>query len=473
MDRKKNRWKYGIWSAFVTILGVLLAVILVWVAERATERFGLKFDLTANDRYAISEQSVSRPNQLDQDVKITVLVNEEDMATGSYYIVQAYQNLLEYERNSDRITLEFVDITENPTFVSKYPDLELGAYDIILESGEQKEVLSFQDLYDYDTTGSSITASRVEQKVTGALMSVTSQEKTRIMVLDGYQDTEPSSLTTLLEGNQYEIIRRSLLTEELDDNASAAILFAPQNDLEEDSIRKISAWLDNDGKQGRNLFVFLDPNTGTLLNLEAFLEEWGLDAEEGYAFEARSGLYYNQIYYPVAQYAEKNFATGMSEKDITVLALCRPVDVLFEEKDGYETQVLLDFSESSGKVTLDQEKVTEDMITGDVKGMVKSAHHFYGSEVTTSNVVLSGSSLAFNGTLVSGTTFANGRYILGVFDQLTGNETSLHIPEKDLSAANHTMTAARTTTYSWMFLAGLPAVILVAGVVIWVRRRHR
>ena len=438
MDRKKNRWKYGIWSAFVTILGVLLAVILVWVAERATERFGLKFDLTANDRYAISEQSVSWLKKLDQDVKITVLVNEEDMATGSYYIVQAYQNLLEYERNSDRITLEFVDITENPTFVSKYPDLELGAYDIILESGEQKEVLSFQDLYDYDTTGSSITASRVEQKVTGALMSVTSQEKTRIMVLDGYQDTEPSSLTTLLEGNQYEIIRRSLLTEELDDNASAAILFAPQNDLEEDSIRKISAWLDNDGKQGRNLFVFLDPNTGTLLNLEAFLEEWGLDAEEGYAFEARSGLYYNQIYYPVAQYAEKNFATGMSEK-----------------------------------VTLDQEKVTEDMITGDVKGMVKSAHHFYGSEVTTSNVVLSGSSLAFNGTLVSGTTFANGRYILGVFDQLTGNETSLHIPEKDLSAANHTMTAARTTTYSWMFLAGLPAVILVAGVVIWLRRRHR
>ncbi len=134
--------------------------------------------------------------------------------------------------------MEFVDITENPTFVSKYPDLELGAYDIILESGEQKEVLSFQDLYDYDTTGSSITASRVEQKVTGALMSVTSQEKTRIMVLDGYQDTEPSSLTTFLEGNQYEIIRRSLLTEELDDNASAAILFAPQNDLEEDSIEK-------------------------------------------------------------------------------------------------------------------------------------------------------------------------------------------------------------------------------------------
>ena len=44
MDRKKNRWKYGIWSAFVTILGVLLAVILVWVAERATERFGLKFE---------------------------------------------------------------------------------------------------------------------------------------------------------------------------------------------------------------------------------------------------------------------------------------------------------------------------------------------------------------------------------------------------------------------------------------------
>lgn len=473
MNRINRRWKYGIWAALITVLGVVLAIVLVLVSDRMTEKFDLRVDLTANDRYAISKESISWLKDLDEDVKITVLVSEQDMSTGSYYIVQAYQNLLEYEKNSDRITLEFVDITENPTFVSKYPDLELSAYDIIVESKDNEEVLSFQDLYDYDSTGSQITASRVEQKVTGAIISVTTEEKSRVTVLKGYGDTDPTDLSTLLQGSQYEVTESSILTEEIDSQADAAILFAPQNDLEEDSIKKISSWLNNDGKQGRNLFVFLDPNAGTLPNLEAFLKEWGLTAEEGYAFEAGSNLYYKQIYYPIARYENEEFSSGMTGNDITIMALCRPVDVLFEEKDGYETSVLLDFSETSGKVTLDAEKVTEDMITGGVKGMVMSTHKLYGSDVTSSNVVVSGSSLAFTGTLVSGTTFANGNYILGVFDQLAGSESNLNIPAKELTSAVHTMTKSRTVTYSWIFMAGLPVIILVAGIIMWLRRRHR
>lgn len=110
----KKRWKYGIWSAVVTVLGIVLAVALVLVSDRLTDRFGWSVDLTANGRYAISDESVSWLEQLDQDVKITVLVSEEDMSSGSYYIVQAYQNLLDYERHSDHVTLEFVDVTENP-----------------------------------------------------------------------------------------------------------------------------------------------------------------------------------------------------------------------------------------------------------------------------------------------------------------------------------------------------------------------
>lgn len=473
MDRIKKRWKYGAWAVIITVLGIVLAVAAVLLSGRLTERFDLRADLTANDRYALSGESVSWLKKLDQDVKITVLVGEEDMATGSYYIVQAYQNLLDYERNSDRVTLEFVDITENPTFVSQYPDLELNAYDIIIESGENQEVLSFQELYDYDSTGSQITASRVEQKVTGALMTVTSGEKTRVTILTGYGDTAPEDLTTLLEGNQYEVTQSSLLTEEIDQEAQAAVLFAPQNDLEEDSVTKLSRWLNNNGEQGKSLFVFLDPNAGSLPNLEALMKEWGLSAEDGYAFESRSSLYYKQIYYPVAQYADEQFASEMTANDITIMALCRPVDVLFEEQDGYETSVLLDFSDSSGKVTLDAEQITEDMITGDAKGMVMSTHSLYGSDVTSSNLVVSGSALAFTGTLVSGTTFANGDYILGVFDQLTGRETSVNIPVKDLTSAVHNMTSSRTYAYSWIFLAGLPAVMLVAGMVVWLRRRHR
>ena len=473
MNKIRRKWKIGIWSVAVTVLGIILALALVLVADRLTEKFGWDVDLTANDRYAISEESVSWLENLDQDVKITVLVKEEDMASGSYYMVQAYQNLLEYQRHSDRVELEFVDVTENPAFVSKYPDLDLGAYDILIESGENQSVLSLQDLYDYDTTGSQITASRVEQKVTGALMDVTAQDKLHVTVLNGYGEAEPDDLITLLEGNRCEVTQSSLLTEEIDAEAKAAVLYAPRKDLEESSVKKLSEWLDNNGEQGRTLFVFMDPGAVDLPNLEAFLEDWGLTAEDGYVFESSSGRYYDQIYYPVAQYAEEEYAKGFTSNDITIMALCRPVDVLFEEEDGYETCTLLDFSETSGTVTADAEEVTEDMVTGDAKGMVMSTHSWYGSEVTASNVVLSGSALAFTGSLVTGDTFANGEYILGVLSTLTGEESSLNIPAKDLTAATHTMTASQASVRTWGFMAGLPVIVLAAGVVVWLRRRHR
>ena len=131
MNKIRRKWKIGIWSVAVTVLGIILALALVLVADRLTEKFGWDVDLTANDRYAISEESVSWLENLDQDVKITVLVKEEDMASGSYYMVQAYQNQLEYQRHSDRVELEFVDVPEKTAFVSNYPDLDLGAYEIL------------------------------------------------------------------------------------------------------------------------------------------------------------------------------------------------------------------------------------------------------------------------------------------------------------------------------------------------------
>lgn len=471
--KQNHRRKYGALAITITVLGIMLIIVANIVMGKLTEKYGWSVDLTADGRYSISEDSVRYLKKLDQKVKITVLVDEEAMASGSYYIVQAYQNLLQYEKNSNHVKLKFVDLIENPTFVSQYPELGLSSYDILVESGEKQEVLSFQNLYEYDSSGSEITASKVEQMVTNAIVSVTSEEKEKLIVLNGYGENSPTELTELLKSNQYEIQEQSILTDELDKEAQGAILFAPQKDLEEESLNKLSTWLDNDGAQGKNLFVFLDPNTASLPNLEAFLREWGIAVKEGYAFESDSKLYYNKFYYPVAQYADMDYAENMTGSDLTIMALCRPVDVLFEEKDNYKTSVLLDFSNLSGTIKLGETKVTADQITGDIKGMVLSAHNWYGTEVTTSNIVVSGSALAFGGSLMTGSTFANADYILGVFQKLTNQSDGLNIVPKDLSMQTHIMTEARTNAYTWGFMIVIPVMILATGAVVWIRRRHR
>lgn len=473
MNQKNRRRKFGALSMVITVLGIVLIIAANLVAAQLTEKYGWSKDLTANGRYAISEDSVQYLETVEEEVKITVFVSEEEMSSGSCYIVQAYQNLLQYEKNSDKVELEFVDLIENPTYVAKYPELELSAYDILVESGEKQEVLSFQNLYEYDTTSGAVTASKVEQMMTSAVIKVTSEEKAGVVVLGGYSKVQPTELTELLVSNGYEVSQQSLLTDEIDPKAQTVILFAPQSDLEENSLTKLGTWLENDGNQGKNLFVFIDPAVPALPNLEAFLKEWGIVLGEGFAFEADNNFYYDKFIYPVAQYSDMEYAEGMTSSDLTIMALCRPVDVLFAGKDNYETSILLNFSPASGVVTLDQTEITADQITGDVKGMVISSHSWYGTEVTKSNVVVSGSSLAFSGSLMTGSTFANADYILGVFQKLSGESSALNIVPKDLSAPTHTMTMARANAYIWIFMIILPILILAAGVVVWMRRKNR
>ena len=127
----------------------------------------------------------------------------------------------------------------------------------------------------------------------------------------------------------------------------------------------------------------------------------------------------------------------------------------------------MNFTSGSGTVKLGQTEITADQITGDVKGMVLSTHSWYGEEVTKSNILVSGSALAFTGDVMTSDTFANGRYILGVFSE------TVNIPAKNLSVENHTMSQMKTNIYTWGFMVVLPVIVLAVGIVVWVRRRHR
>ena len=471
---KNRRWQYGAMATMITILGIVLILAANAVADRLSERMGWQIDLTADGRYELSEEAKEALLALPEDVTITVMNEEDDLANGSTYAAQTYQILQQIRRLSDHIRLQFVNLSENPTWASKYPDLNLAPWTVLVESGERQEAVRFAQMYEVGEDGSTIAVSRAEQKLIGVVLSVTSEEKPLITVLTGYSEGEPGELTALLEGNQFEVETQSVLTEEIDPRAGAAILYAPSKDPEAASLQKLDAWLENGGEQGKSLFVFLDPNTPELPRLAEFLEEWGIALGEGLAFEGDANLYYERPYYPIAQYGDMEYAEGMTAGDLVIMALCRPVTTLYESKDNTETRVLLQFTGSSGAVALGAEEIRREDISGDIRAMVLGSHSWYGSEGTRSHVGGSGSALAFSGNLVTSDTFANGRYILNLFRKLVSADAGgADIPARDLTQISHTMSAGQANTAVWVFLVILPAAVLLCGIVVWLRRRHR
>lgn len=470
-----RRFRYGILATLITILVIVMIVIAnVVVNTYAGSSNSLSFDLTSQKLYELSQDSRDYLKKLDKDVSITVLADEKKLADSSSYEVQAYRTLLNYPENSSHISLSFVSLEDNPTFVSKYPDQNLTSYDIVVACGDEVRVIAFQDLFNYSTTGSStsITSSKAEQMITNAIQAVTTKSEVKVSVLTGLSTNSAEAVESLLKDNNFQVEEQSITTEDIDPDAVMAVLYAPSVDPDEAMLKKLDTWLDQDGKQGKTLFVFADPNYPDMPNLQTFLGDWGLTMEDGCVFESDASKYYNNPLYPVAQYADTDYAGNLVTGSGTlVMALCRPVDILFDEQDGYQTDVLLDFSETSGNVSLGSKTLTP---TGDEKGMVLSTHSYYGTETTESHVILSGASVdAFGSEMLGNAALTNSKYLQGLFNRFGERENAVEAAAVDFSSPTHNMSALGTYAVSILFMIVLPAAVVVCGLVVFLRRRHR
>ena len=166
------------------------------------------------------------------------------MASGEYY-VQAHSVIEQYEKYSDQITLEYVDLLENPSLASAYEDVQIG--DIIVSSGNRSQTLTAYDLFNVESGsyyGNYITSSRAEQAMTSAIMNVTSETQVKAGVLTGHSEQYPDGFVQLLENNNFEVVSVSPATEEIPEDIDVLIWVAPINDPDQDVLDKLDAFFD-------------------------------------------------------------------------------------------------------------------------------------------------------------------------------------------------------------------------------------
>ena len=93
-----------------------------------------------------------------------------------------------------------------------------------------------------------------------------------------------------------------------------------------------------------------------------------------------------------------------------------------------------------------------------------------GYEKPASNVLVFGSAVQ-ESNLLSATTFANEEYIVNAFNTLINKEETVHISTKTVSKNEITMTGSTLYVIIGIFAVALPVAMLLAGLMIWLRRR--
>lgn len=481
---QNRRLRYGGTATALTVIFIAALVVINIIAGLLVERFPvLKLDLTRDKLFAVTEETKTYLQGLEEPVAITVLSTEQEFKEGfGEYGIQAMEVLSMYEMYGPSVSIKYMDLNKNPGLVTQYPDLTLSTGSIIVESGEQQRLLSYTDLYniesDYYTQSSSITASKAEQALTSAIMYVTDRDPVTVTVLAGNQESVPQGLTELLEKNGYLVQSINFLTEDIDPETKLVISASPLADYSEAQTKKLDAYLDNNGQFGKHLLYFGSYDQTNIPNIDAFLKDWGLAVDPLMLVETDQSRYSGQPLLPLLNIASEDYAAEMTNKSGYILGFqSLAVRTLFETNTNRETAALLS---TAGSAVLypytgeDAETWTTDMgEKGIYNSMALSKKTRYeGTTPITSTVTASGCPQMFSSSLLQEASLSNGDYFLSYLKTLTGKKTGVSIVSKTIGGDSMTLTGAQLSVLGWIFVGLIPLAVVVAGIVVWIKRRH-
>lgn len=488
---KSRGARRGTLSIVFTALFIAAVVLVNIILSAVTDRFPLYLDVTANSSYKLQPETTAFTATVDKPVSIYVLQKETDFESGDStnykYYVQANKLIHAIADSSDNIELHYEDITANPTFTADYPRIDWTTDHIALVvSGDLYRALDITDLFTYDQEqyyyyGTYvITQQKVEQAIVTAMMNVTAEDKTKVMLLSGQGEQDMTAFATLLENNAYEVETVSLLNGEISDDTEFIIIFDPDVDITADIYTTLTDWLYNDGKFGHHLIYF--PNdqhkVADYENLNALIGEYGMSLSDGYIYENSEDYLipgYNH-YISIFDYSDDTtYTDDLRNPSIpVVMSLTVPVTVT----DDQLASPLLQSSEKSFYFPKDLDEESAESFDPSpevLNGAAIGIRNDGTEDGMDSSVTVVGSYDAVTSSYLGISSYNNAAYFINLFNTLSDREdVSVIIEGKDPSANGLGVTSVSDIAFPAVLVRFIiPIAVLAVGLIIWIRRRHR
>ena len=478
--------KHRVISAAFTAAVVVGVILLNVVAAIITDRTGAEADLTATGLYSLDEKTVNYlENTLACDISITVFSTEQEFSDNGTYFKQVCEILNKMERKTPHISLEYVDLTKNPTIASRYSGKTLSATNIAVEnkSNGRYKILTPNDYFGLDNEMAAyyyyyygyITGSSIEQSALSAMLYVSDDNPVKIAFLEGFNESDSNTLKSFLSKNGYDVAAVNLNeVAEIDAEYDFAVIYAPLSDYDETSLKKLDRFLDNNGKYGKNVYYFASTAQPKTPNIDSFLSDWGL--EVGFSVIGQSSADYRIIingqqtaYAHLQQPVENNY-TGEYD-GYAMGADLRPVYALDRTQNTLE--VLMKTYSGAFLFPLD---ATSDFDfstaeTGAFNDIIMSTET--ASDGAASRVCAIGSDQLSGSYFFSYSNANNSDFFLDLFDSVSGRKKGVVISPKAVSEISFEMSESTANVLVIILCAVVPTAVIALGIIIWVRRRHR
>lgn len=473
---KKRSFKYGSMATAFTAIFIAIVLLLNVGITIVGQKFPLNVDLTKTNDFGITDESIKYvKNTVKSPITIKIFSTK-----GAYdsisYLTQVGKILEQFSKHNNNISISYIDYDKNPTAAAAYADENIAQYDIVVSNTvngkERYKHIPYMDFFltqtDSSTSQQTIVGNKAEQEIDSAIDYVTNEKMPTVAFTTGHDEADSTDLQGLYKQGNFNIKTVNTASEDLSADFDTVVIVAPSADFSEDEISKLDKFLNNGGKYGKNCFIFLDPRQKEVKNLEEFMSEWGIKAENGVIYDSTNN--FNDSAFDVMSDTINSDYAGKIASDIkTDVRVARPLTALYETKSAKTTATVITTNSNSQLL----EDLSKKTASSDPKGayatMIAST---MAGESAKSTMVVSGSYEMTLSNQINASNKSNSKVLLGVANTLMAKTPTIQVMSKDTDTSTLSLTTAQRIAIIVIFLILIPIAILIFGLVKWLRRRH-
>ena len=470
----------GAVSIAITVLFIVAVILLNVVITSLTSRYSLYLDSTENKAYRLQDVTAEYAASVDKDVDFYVLATEQDFEDSGDYYVQANKLIRQFCESSDRIDLHYIDLISEPTFRFDYPDVDWSTrHPCLVVCGKNYRVIDADDMFDYEQDSSGYyyaTDQHIEQALAAAVLYVTADRIPTVAVLSGQGELNAAAFTSLLTNNAYKIVSVDLISQTIPEEAEFLLIYAPAVDIDEDMYAYLTAWMTNNGNFGHHIiYVPSEYDVSEFPNLNALLGDYGMSVKYGYIYEQDSSYIaarYQDERCSRYDYGDTTYVQKLRNKSIPVY-LCNTLPVVVENP-GIASPLLTTSERAIFLPMTEPEDKSVRLQTYNGAAIGKKSNGSVENERASTLTVI-GSYDALSAEFLSYNGYNNAAYFVNILNTLSSSKSNgVVIEGKNLSA--HVLGASSAGSVKIVTVIArylIPAAVLIAGLIIWLRRRHR
>lgn len=483
---QKRRWTISrnmistsVFSTGMIAIVVALTVVVNLIASALPETY-TQIDATSQKLYSITKDTEKYLDTLKDDVTLYVMVNKNSKDDNVDRTLQKYASA------SKHVKVKYVDPNVSPTFASKYTDNDVTSNSIIVVCGDRSKVIDYNsDIYEYSYDSSynySVTGYDCEGQVTAAIQYVTSESTTNVYELTGHDESTLSGdFSEVFQKRFMNVGSLSLLTvDAIPEDCQAIFITAPQSDLSEDDLSKLSQYLGNGGK----IYLSIDYSKwNDLTNFKKLLSDNNIETTESLLAETDRSYYYQSPFYLLPNV--ENTEVSSSVAGMTQVFVPYSVGLTYTGEDDSNVTSFMTTSDTTiakaaANIAAVQSQADAANIASVQDGDTQSQYSL-GMMVTNENggeLCVLGSAMMCTDSanqIVSGhnATLFNGIVNALVTTDDGNSDNAVVIAAKDYTVSNLTVSANAMLVYGILWGIFMPIALIIIGIIVWARRRKR